>query len=196
MRIDEDMIVYPGNPEPEIDQYRKVPENSTTESKICIGSHTGTHVDAPMHVFEGGESVDEMNLETFYGPCQVLDVTECGKEITEANLEKHDIQAEIILLKTENSLKDYEEFREDFAHISVSGVEYLLGNDVKTLGMDYLSIADFDGGEKAHKKAIRNMTVFEGLYLKEVETGKYTFSGFPLKLGVDGGPARAVLIDY
>jgi arylformamidase len=50
MEISEDMIYYPGNPQPKIEKYRERPEDSTTESKIRFGSHTGTHVDAPQHM--------------------------------------------------------------------------------------------------------------------------------------------------
>ena len=45
MSIDKEMIVYPGNPVPEIRQYSSIPANKTNESLICLGSHCGSHVD-------------------------------------------------------------------------------------------------------------------------------------------------------
>lgn len=197
MRIKEGMPVYPGNPEPDIEKYREIPEDSTTESKICIGSHTGSHVDAPEHVMEDGKPVSEMDLEVFYGKAQVLDMTDAGKEIDAEALEKKDIEEDIVLLKTENSEKQRKNFREDFAHLTLSGAEHLIQEDVKTVGIDYLSLVEFDGGkeaDQAHTSANQEMTVIEGLDLEDAEERKYTFSGFPINLETDGAPLRPVLI--
>jgi len=197
-KIREGMPVYPGNPEPEIEKYREIPEDSTTESEISMGSHTGTHVDAPQHVFEDGETVDQMDLEKFYGKCQVLDLTSAGREINREILQQKNITEDIILLKTENSEKNFEEFREDFAYLTLSGVEYLIENGVETVGIDYLSLVEFDGGEEAeeaHQKANEKMAVIEGLELSSAEEKNYTFSGMPLKMETDGVQLRAVLIE-
>ncbi|MFB6144544.1 MAG: cyclase family protein [Candidatus Nanohaloarchaea archaeon] len=197
MEISEDMIYYPGNPQPEIEKYRQIPEDSTTESKICIGSHTGTHVDAPQHIQEDGETVEELDLENFYGDAQILDLTDCKEKVDREELENAEITEDIVLLKTDNSLQGYEEFREDFTYLTLEGVEYLIEQGVKTVGIDYLSLVEFDGGEKAteaHETANQEMTVIEGLNLSGAESGKYTFSGMPLKMHTDGAPMRAALI--
>lgn len=197
MKIEEGMPVYPGNPEPEIERYREIPEDSTTESRICIGSHTGSHVDAPEHVTEDGKPVSEMELENFYGEAQVLDLTGAGRRIDREALEEKDIEEDIVLLKTENSEKQRQSFREGFAYLALSGVEHLIEEGVETVGIDYLSLVEFDGGEeaeKAHRKANEEMTVIEGLNLSEAEEKSYTFSGFPVNLETDGAPLRPVLI--
>lgn len=198
MEISEEMIYYPGNPQPEIERYREIPEDSTTESRICIGSHTGTHVDAPQHVEEGGKSVSDLSLENFYGNAQVLDLTNCEEKVGRKDLEAQQIEEDIVLLKTDNSLQGYEDFREDFTYLTLEGVEYLVEQDVETVGIDYLSLVKFDGGEKAekaHRKANEEMTVIEGLDLRDADPGHYTFSGTPLKMDTDGSPMRAVLIE-
>lgn len=197
MEINKDMIYYPGNPQPEIEKYRQIPEDSTTESKITFGSHTGTHVDAPQHIQEGGETVEELDLENFYGDAQVLDLSECKEKMDREDLENADITEDIVLLKTDNSLQGYEEFREDFTYLTLEGVKYLIEQGVKTVGIDYLSLVEFDGGEKAteaHETANQEMTVIEGLDLSEAKAGEYTFSGMPLKMHTDGAPMRAALI--
>lgn len=197
MEISEEMIYYPGNPQPEIEKYRQIPEDSTTESRICFGSHTGTHVDAPQHVQEGGETVEELDLENFYGNAQVMDLTDCKENVDREDLEEENITEDIVLLKTDNSVQGYEKFREDFTYLTLEGVEYLIEQGVKTVGIDYLSLVKFDGEKKAakaHKTANQEMTVIEGLDLSEVEVGKYTFSGMPLKMRTDGAPIRAILI--
>lgn len=197
MEIDEEMAYYPGNPQPEIERYRQIPEDSTTESRICLGSHTGTHVDAPQHVLENGGSVKDIELGNFYGEAQVLDLTNCSEKVDRQDLEKLEVDTEIVLLKTENSLEDYESFREDYTYLTLEGIEYLVEQDVRTVGIDYLSLVSFNGGKKAdraHTKANREMTVIEGLDLQDAEPDRYTFSGMPLKLDTDGAPMRAVLI--
>lgn len=198
MEIDEDMPVYPGNPEPQIEQYREIPEDSTTESEIEIGSHTGTHVDAPMHVFEDGEDVTELDLENFYGGCRVLDLTGCGASVDAEDLDEDLLDADIILLKTENSEEQSRSFREDFTYLTLEAAKKLKRNGVKTVGIDYLSLVEFEGGEKAeeaHRFANKEMNVIEGLELSDARAGKYTFAGFPVKIGIDGAPMRAVLIE-
>ncbi|MFB6209023.1 MAG: cyclase family protein [Candidatus Nanohaloarchaea archaeon] len=197
LKIEEGMPVYPGNPDPEIERYRQIPEDSTTESEITIGSHTGTHVDAPQHVMEEGETVAEMELENFYGDARVLELTDCTEKVDREDLEEKQLDSGIILLKTENSKIGYEEFRKDFTYLTLDAVEYLIEQGVKTVGIDYLSLVNFEDSEKAdraHRKANERMTVIEGLNLSEVEPGVYTFSGFPLRMDTDGAPMRAVLI--
>ncbi len=198
MGINEEMIYYPGNPKPDIKKYRQRPEDSTTESNISIGSHTGTHVDAPQHVKEAGKTVDELELNNFYGEASVLDLTNCEEKVDREDLEQRDLEKDIILLKTDNSNHGYEEFREDFTYLTLEAVNYLVEKDVKTVGIDYLSLVKFDDGEKAaeaHKSANEEMTVIEGLDLRDVDPDDYEFSGMPLKMETDGAPMRAVLID-
>jgi len=197
LTIDEDIVCYPGNPEPVIEKYRQIPQDSTTESEIDIGSHTGTHVDAPQHIQENGETVKDLNLGNFYGEAQVLNLTSCREKVDIEDLREKDIDGDIVLLKTDNSNHQYQDFREDFTYLTLEGVEYLVQEGVKTVGIDYLSLVKFDGGEdatKAHEKANKEMNVIEGLDLRNVEPGSYIFSGMPIKTDTDGAPMRAVLI--
>lgn len=198
LKIEQNIIYYPGNPQPEIEKYRERPEDSTTESEISFGSHTGTHVDAPEHIKEGEKTVDDLELENFYGKASVLDLTHCTENVDRENLEKKNLERDIILLKTDNSNQQYKEFREDFTYLTLEAVEYLIENNVKTVGIDYLSLVDFDGGEKAtkaHTLANEEMSVIEGLDLRNVDPRDYEFSGMPLKMETDGAPMRAVLVD-
>ena len=195
MEIRPDMIVYPGNPTPRIEQYQTVEEAGVNESTLILGSHTGTHVDCRLHIETGGGSVADLPLETLYGPCVVLDMTGYGQKITSDHLREQDIpEGMIVLLKTENSLKGYDHFREDYAHLSEDGATYLVERKVKTLGVDYLSVEPFQNGDSNHDILINAMTVFEGLDLRGVPAGRYTFAGLPLRIETDGAPSRAILI--
>jgi arylformamidase len=152
-------------------------------------------VDCRLHIESGGGSVADLPLESFYGPCTVLDLTAVGTEITADHLRGHDIpESYIVLLKTENSLKGYDQFREDYAHLTEDGAKYLVERKTKTVGVDYLSVEPFNNGEPIHDILIRAMTVFEGLDLRGVPAGRYTFAGLPLRIEADGAPSRAILI--
>jgi arylformamidase len=195
MEINENMLTYPKNPKPMIKRYAIIPQNKTNESIISIGSHSGTHIDSQLHIRNGGNASDKLPLGSFYGKCRILDLTDVGNEIRREHLESFDIEAgEIILLKTENSKHQYNKFRQNFAHLKYDGAEHLVRKKIKTLGVDYLSVKKFGGDDEVHEIIINNLTLFEGLYLKNVEPGSYIFIGLPLKIKCDGAPARAILV--
>lgn len=195
MLIDKEMIVYSGNPLPEIRQYSSIPANKTNESLICLGSHCGSHVDTKRHIRNDAEGSDSLCLASFYGECQVLDLRRVDKEIHKKDLENFVIhKGDIILLKTKNSILGYKQFRTDFVHVKLDAAEYLVELGVKTLGFDYLSVKKFGSDDKVHQVLIDNLTLFEGLNLSQVPEGKYVFAGLPLKVDCDGAPARVILI--
>ena len=104
--IQEKMIVYPGNPTPKISQYSSIPTNVTNESLICIGSHTGSHVDSKRHIQNSTEGAATLPLDSLYGKAKVFDLTNVEIEIHKKDLEKYKIEKDdIILLKTKNSQK-------------------------------------------------------------------------------------------
>lgn len=195
MLIDEKMIVYPGNPLPEILQCSSIPINTTNESLIRLGSHCGSHVDAKRHIKNESEGSVSLPLDSFYGECQVLDLTHVEREIHKKDLGNFNIKGgDIILLKTKNSIIGYREFRKDYVHVKLDAARYLVNLGVKTLGFDYLSVKKFGSDDEVHNVLINNLTLFEGLNLGQVPKGKYVFAGMPLKIDCDGAPARVILI--
>ena len=196
LEIKEEMIVYPGNPHPQIRLYASIPMNKTNESLICIGSHTGSHVDTKRHLRNEGSGSATLPLDAFYGKCKVIDLTIIEKEIHREDLQGYSIKPEdIILLKTKNSQRGYREFREDYVHVKLDAAKYLVAVGVKTLGFDYLSVKKFEADDEVHQTLIENLTLFEGVNLAEVSGGEYTFIGFPLRLDSDAAPARVILIE-
>ncbi len=189
------MPTYPGDPVPDIKRVLMKPTNAANVSYMCMGTHTGTHVDPPLHFIEGGYTVDEIPLDHLYGPAEVLDLTRVKKSIADVDL--NESKANILLLKTKNSLLwNYGEFRTDFVYLEESAAEWAVRNGVKTVGIDYLSIGGPDNGIRIHEILLGNgVTVIEGLDFRNVEPGKYTMACMPLKIkGGDGAPARTFLI--
>ncbi|MBU2637698.1 MAG: cyclase family protein [Nanoarchaeota archaeon] len=185
---------YPNNPTIKI---KSIPGTSSNISEITIGSHSGTHVDSLRHIDNKGDTVEKLSLDSFYGKAKVLDLTLCKECITADDLMKFEIErGDIILLKTQNSLRDFKEFYPDFIYLTEDAARHLVDRGVKTLGVDSLSVQKFHSGNQVvHTIIINSMTLFEGIDLSKVPVGEYTFAGLPLKLkGCDGAPARAILV--
>jgi arylformamidase len=194
--IKENMIVYPGNPKPKITLYSSIPNNKTNESLICIGSHTGSHVDAMKHIDNQGNGSTKLSLDSFYGKCKVFDLSDVKSEIHRRDLEKYVInESDIILLKTRNSQIGYAEFRNEYVHVKLDAAEFLVEKKVKTLGFDYLSVKKFHADDAVHRILIKNLTLYEGLNLFKVPEGEYVFIGFPIRIDSDAAPARVILLD-
>jgi arylformamidase len=189
------MPAFPGDPAPVIKRILEMPRDAANVSVIDMGTHTGTHVDPPLHFVEGGLPVDKLPLDHLYGDAEVLDLTRVEKAITAADLEN--ATENILLLKTSNSrLWQYTEFHKDYVYLEKSAAQWLIDNHVWTVAIDYLSIGSFEDGETVHRLLLRNgITVVEGVNLSAVEPGRYKFACLPLKIkDGDGGPARAILI--
>lgn len=174
-------------------------EQGMEESVICMGTHTGTHIDAPAHFIQGGKTLDQFPLDTFYGPCQVLDLTRCSEVITLKDIDGYVIElGTIILLKTTNSsLPSTGPFYSEFVYLSAEAAEYLATKKVKAVGIDYLSIERNQPDHPTHKALLsKDILIIEGLRLAPISEGSYKIACFPLKLiATEAAPARAVLVE-
>ena len=195
LELKDGMISYPGDTSFEREEQQG--ETSLT-SKLIMGSHAGTHLDAPRHIIENGLSVDELPLSTLIGQCRVIDATNCDRYISSSfvkDLEIH--KGDRVLFKTQNSLHGFDSFQNDFIYLDGDAAEYLANQDISLIGIDYLSIKQF------HREDLRPHTAFlskgipilEGIDLSHVEPGEYQLIALPLKIkGGDGAPVRAVLV--
>ena len=193
-------VVYPGNPEIHIELQQDMSRGgSSNVSLLTIGSHTGTHVDAPLHMIPGGAGVDGIPLDALIGPALVIAFDDDVMAVTEAYLRTQPIAGhERVLLKTRNSRYIRErDFHRDYTYLAPDGAEYLVSLGVRLVGIDYLSIEQFHSGHhRTHKTLLsRGVVIVEGLDLSEPPAGEYELYCLPVLLdGVDGAPARAVLV--
>lgn len=196
MPITKRMLTYPRNPKPKIRSLFRIPADMVNQSVLTLGSHTGTHVDAAYHAFGKGWTTESRGLGAFYGNAVVVDVTQAGRLVEMRHLVGKGIAGgDVVLLKTGNSEKGYATFRRDFASLGLTGAAYLKSRKIKAVGTDYLSIERFGSDFSVHKLLLKaGIPIFEGLVLKRVPAGKYTFIGFPIKYDGDAAPLRAVLI--
>jgi arylformamidase len=197
--INPGIVVYPGDPEVKFDQTFSIVKGDIVNLyNITMGSHTGTHVDAPKHFYDQGLTIDQLSMDYFIGPAKVFELLK-SSTISQADLESCDIQkGDIVLLKTKNSaLLARTDFDPSFTYVDPGAAEFLADVGIRTLGFDYLSIDPYKSLDfKAHYILLgRNIVIIEGLNMSAVAPGEYQMVALPLKLqDGNGSPARVVLI--
>ena len=196
--IDANLPVYPGNTPFTLEPIKRIARgDSSNVSTLHLSAHSGTHVDAPRHFFDGSAGAEGLPLEMLFGRARVIEVTS-RKGIAPEDLAGIDFSEDIrVLIKTHNSrLWGSAEFHPDYVGVTEAGAKYLVERGVKVVGVDYLSVEEFKKpGAPAHHILLGGgAIVIEGLNLRDVEPGIYEMFCLPLPIvGADGAPARVVL---
>ena len=193
------MVHWPDNPPVRIEKILDIEHGDVANvSEISMGSHTGTHMDTPLHFVREGKGLDEMPLDATIGRARVIEISD-PESIKPCNLRRHEIRSgERILFKTRNSARSWPShaFLEDFVYVSQEAARYLAAWNIRTVGIDYLSVGGFrkDGVETHRALLEAGIWVIEGLDLSKVEPGAYELVCLPIKIErSDGAPARAIL---
>ncbi len=200
--ISESLAVWPGDSPVKIRQSSHLEKGDrNTVSSLALGAHTGTHVDAPAHFILHGSGVDTLDLNVLVGPAAVVDAPDVDL-LTAAALESLSIPPDCdrILFHTRNSelwAEGYSTFNREFVAISEDGARWLMSRGFRLVGIDYLSVAPFKNSGPTHRELLSaGIVVIEGLDLSGIESGPYQLVCLPLRIvGIDGSPARAILID-
>jgi len=196
------MPVWPGDPPIRLSAKSHVSRDGTHTVRVTgieIGSHTGTHIDAPFHMLADGKRLEEFPLERLTGPTTVFEVSGCSS-IGRAELQHFDwTGVERVLFKTENS-RHWQDgaFYERFVYLEPEGAEFIAQQGVKLVGIDYLSIDKFKSDTHPSHFVLmsKNILILEGLDLSSVPAGVYTLIALPLNLrDADGAPARVILMN-
>ncbi|HSP55443.1 MAG TPA: cyclase family protein [Dehalococcoidia bacterium] len=195
------MPVYPGEPGPQVEYFKRIGEGSSANvSKVSMGSHCGTHIDAPHHFIEGRATVDALPVEALVGPVHVVE--HLGEDhITAADLDAFGLPADArrLLAKTRNGrLWEDDDFRTDFIAFAPDAGQWLVDRGFLLVGIDYLSIERFHAERhEVHLALLQaGIVIAEGLDLREVPPGRYNIACAPLKIaGAEGAPARVFLWD-
>ena len=199
--ISVDTAVYEGDPKVAIETAHAISKGDAANvSKLCFGTHTATHVDAPNHFIENTKRVHELDLDKLIGKCRVVEIEKSVMAIEAEHLENLD-GAERVLFKTRNSdfWNDFSQgFRKDFTYIAPDAAKALVDLGIKLVGIDYLSVEKF--GAKTFDTHIilleKEVVIIEGLDLRKVPAGDYELICLPLKIvggAGDGAPARTIL---
>lgn len=188
--------VWPGDTPPTrevlLDMHRG---DNITLSTFRATVHVGAHADAHSHYGTDAPSIEACDLETYVGPCQVVEVNAPrGTRITRAMLPL-EITAPRVLLRT-MSFPDPTKFNRDFCALAPELVDALADAGARLIGLDTPSVDLFDSKDlPSHNRFLaRNVAILEGLRLEVVAPGVYELIALPLRLvGFDASPVRAVL---
>jgi kynurenine formamidase len=150
-----------------------------------MATHTGSHLDAPLHKIAGGKSIDALPLETFVGLARIADLrglTADAPITAELLAEKLPGLAagEIVLLATgwgERRAKS-EEWLHHSPYVDPAGARWLVARGVRGVGIDHYSI----GGGGAINAETHTILLGAGLWV--VEELKFPAEVFALKAPV------------
>lgn len=197
------MPVWPGNNRVTV-EIMSSPDGSVAEKYSSI-THSGTHVDAPLHFIRGGSTVDRIPLDTLIGEGYAIHPEPEGVEITDQSLKKvwkDYFDGNIILINTGWDVKRSfsKEFQEDFPGLSEDAANFIIQHGVKFLGIDTLGIEPYSHRDfPVHKILLgKNIPFIEDLCnLQSLSEGKkYLIAALPLKIGeASGSMARVVALD-
>lgn len=188
------MVYYPNDPAFETDRITDVEKGDIcTVSRLTMGSHTGTHIDAPIHFLPGAAGAEGVPLENLIGTARVIEIRD-SDAVKAEELRIHNLNVrERLLFKTSNSDRCWKtsQFVPDFVSLAEDAASCLASLNTLAVGIDYLSI----GSPETHRTLLRaGVAIIEGLNLAGVSQGRYELLCLPLRIpGSDGAPARVLL---
>lgn len=190
--LSEETIIYPGDIRP---RFREIDNGQYRVTEMVLGSHTGTHIDAPSHYIEGGVTVDDIPFDLLIGPARVLDCSDAGEVIEPGHIAGRLDGARTILIKTRFSGR--QEFDPGYPSLSPETAEMIVDAGVTCIGIDAPSIEPFCGDGSIHRLLLGSgAVILELLDLSTVPEGDYLMTALPMRLkGADGSPARVILSD-
>ena len=166
-------------------------------SSMTTTLHLGAHADAPSHYHAEGETIEKRPLSRYMGPAQVVRIKGLGPK--ERIVPRHlriEIHSPRILFDT-CSFQDPNNWNSKFNALSPELLNFLADQGVKLVGIDTPSVDPEDCKSLESHQVLfqRDMSVLEGLLLKDVPEGPYTLFALPLPIvGADASPVRAVLL--
>jgi len=187
-----DMLVYPGDVIPSFSQ---ADHGRYLISDLHLSSHTGTHIDAPVHYLKSGDTIDTIPLSRLIGRCRVIDVSNAGTLITAEQLKGELDGVKRLLLKTRFSGKTV--FTEEYPSLTLDAACSITAQGIECVGIDSPSIESFNCDGSVHRHLLGNgCIIIELLDLSDVPEGDYKMVALPLRFtGLDGSPARVILMN-
>ncbi|HZG59208.1 MAG TPA: cyclase family protein [Anoxybacillus sp.] len=197
--------IYPGDPKPDIEPITTFHQEGYHVSRLTLGSHTGTHVDAPFHFRQDGERIDEVPLSKFIGKGVVINVTD--KEECQA-ITVDDVKPYLnkltpgVIALFHTGWSKYVSEDKYFRHpyISIEVVQAMIDRGIRTFFIDALNIDPPDGSAFPAHEAITSVNGVIGenfINFEKIDFADPYIIAFPLCLpGVDGSPVRAVAVEF
>lgn len=189
--LNENTPVYPGDPKIKIQKSGILQRDGYQDHYVCLGTHVGTHIDAPSHMIKGGKNLNEFPLEKFVGHGVLIDV-EKGFDLDQ--LKRENIQPnDIVLFYTGMSKFYYDsKYYDNYPSMPLEIADFLVQKKVKMIGVDMCS-PDHEPFE-VHKILLKEeVLIIENLTNLSTLRGKnFRVYGLPIKLQIDGAPVRVI----
>jgi arylformamidase len=189
---------WPGDPRLEIRHFGSYERGDQFQATaLSLSAHTGTHMDSMRHFIRGGRTMSDWVPGDTVGAVRIVQLETPGP-ISIAALEQCELRAgERILFRTVNSSTRWyaEPFNEGFVCFTAESAEYLASRQIRTVGVDYLSVGNTSNGVAVHNHILgAGIWIIEGLYLGDVAPGAYEMICLPVKLAeADGVPCRVLV---
>jgi kynurenine formamidase len=199
------MSVYPGDPAVEVQTASRHEDGGYFVSRIVVGSHAGTHADAPAHRIPGGKSVTDMGIAAYIGfRCRVLDISGLDRmEDLTAEMMRRMFGGALdgcdsVLLKTGWSAKwGFADYYKAYPGIAEDAAPYFKEAGIRVLGLETPSVSARFDLRVHHALLSRDLAIVENLAnLHMLSKDCVEFHAVPLRLhGRDGSPVRAYAIE-
>ncbi|HSW92744.1 MAG TPA: cyclase family protein [Gammaproteobacteria bacterium] len=195
-KMSEKTVVYPGDPEFKSEDICSLERGSPFHlCQMHLGNHTGTHIDFPAHVIKGGKTSSDFPIESLIGSGLIIEVPDTEKSITKSFVADQPIQLnDFVFFKTANSkLSKQGKFFDKYVYIEPDAAEELLKKGVKIVGIDYISVDQYEAENlPVHNSLLsNNVLIVEGLELNNAPIGRCKIYIMPMNIhAMDGLPAR------
>lgn len=177
--------------------------SSVNVGMISMSVHNGTHADARFHFENEGWTMEQAQLETYFGSALVVDLSAKFRDGAMPQMSVRDLepvsgeieQTHRVLLKT-NVWSDSHLFPHAIPTIARDVPPWLRARGVKLLGFDVPSVDEITSKDLPNHHALgaAGISIIESLDLSRVVAGIYHLIALPLKIvGADGSPVRAIL---
>ena len=171
--------------------------DSVNFSNLLMNSHTGTHIDAPYHFTDAGQTIEQLDLRPFWGIAQLVTIHKATGSLTPADFAAYDLSlAPRLLVHSPLSELPHNQFPADCHYPSPELADFLAQHRIILYGSDAPSMDALDSKTLPGHHALHHhgIAILEGLALSNVPDGIYELSALPLNIvGGDGSPVRAVL---
>lgn len=175
--------VYPGDPVPACEKIQDIGRgDSCNVSRLTLGSHSGTHIDAPRHFLPDGKTVEEIDLHQFIGPCTVIEMS----GVLDAPTLREAVRREFKRIILKGSIT-----------FTLEAAKVLTERGTRLIGVEGLSLGTPETAEEIHIELLKNdVVILESLDMTDIKPGRYYLFTAPMAVGgCDGAPCRAVLFE-
>lgn len=195
------MPTYPGDPVVDLKPKIEFKNAGYNVLSLSMGTHSGTHIDVPLHIFDEAISVEKLPLDNFVGEAIFVEIIKNeNEEITLEDIEKINIkEGDIFIIRTGWEKNKYKEnYFKSFPYFSIETADYLISKKIKAIGADIPTVDGPQQNALFHKKVLSSgIIIIEALVnLKQTAGKRMFFSALPLNIkDADGSPVRAIAFE-